>query len=207
MRGNVPKPPTLVTLRWRDEAGTLEFMQTCVRRGALYVLGSFWLFMVSCAGESAPPAENAQSVDAAENPEWDRGIADLFPKSNSDVRGTLVLRETPGGLQIKGRIEALEKGSFALSMHVDGDCSSHDAKSVGDVFNPTEADPPAGLLGDARGNNETQEAQVELLAPDLELNGPNTVLGHSVVVHAWPTDPAVDWDRVPFLACGVIEAG
>ncbi len=164
------------------------------------------LSISGCTTKQEAPADPS-STQPSESSEWNRGIVDLYPKMNSDVRGTLVIKENPQGLQITGHLEALESSSYAISMHVQGDCSAHDAKSVGKVFNPTQSEPPAGLLGDAVGDENSKKSEVELIAPNLHINGDDSVLGRAIVVHAWPTDPQVDWQRVPFFACGVIEAG
>jgi len=155
------------------------------------------------AGASPPPAESADSAQAAPA---ERAIADLYPKTRSQVKGSLVVRDTPDGLSIKGKLKGLDGGSFAITLHEGRDCSAHDAKTVGAVFNPTAADPPLGFLGNATGSDETHEADVDLLVAGLALNGSAAVLDHALVVHAWPMDPAADLGKVPFLACGVIEA-
>lgn len=161
----------------------------------------------ACAGSAKnAEAESAES-DAASPTNFERGLADLFPKSNSQVRGSLVFRQGPDGLQIGGHVQGLEGGRFAISIHESNDCSAHDASSVGKVFDPTASSPPRGLVGDVVAKEGASNSAVELVAPELELNGPSAVLGHAVVIHAWPTDPKVDWTRVPFLACGVIEGG
>jgi Cu-Zn family superoxide dismutase len=162
--------------------------------------------LAGCASStaSAPPAEAAAEPSAIVA---ERGIADLFPKTRSHVKGTLVFRDSPDGLSIKGKLKDLESGSYAITLHESGDCSAHDAKTVGAVWNPTASQPPLGFLGNATGSDEAREGTVELVAPGLTLNGETSVLGHALVVHAWPMDPAADLGKVPFLACGVIEAG
>jgi len=158
---------------------------------------------IACGGAtaSAPPAETAAADEGA--PE--RGIADLYPKTRSQVKGSLVVRDTPEGLSIKGKVKGLESGSFAVTLHESGDCSAHDAKTVGAVWNPTQADPPLGFLGNATGSDETKEGEIDLVVPGVTLSGDAGALGHALVVHAWPMDPAADLSKVPFLACGVIE--
>src|SRR6187549_1000977 len=152
----------------------------------------------ACASSTASaPAAEAPAEQTAIVAE--RGIADLFPKTRSHVKGTLVFRDSPDGLSIKGKLKALESGSYAITLHESGDCSAHDAKTVGPVWNPTAATPPLGFLGNATGSDDAREGTVELVVPGLTLNGETSVLGHALVVHAWPMDPAADLSKVPFL--------
>jgi Cu/Zn superoxide dismutase len=161
--------------------------------------------VVSCGGATTAAPEASSSEASPGGADFDRGIADLYPKSNSNVHGTLVFRETPDGLRLKGEVDGLEGGRFAVSVHSGADCSAYDGKSVGPVLNPEGSQPPAGLLGNAIAKDGEPKAEVDLVAPKLHLQGNSAVLGHAVVVHAWPSDPSVDWERVPYLACGVVE--
>jgi Cu/Zn superoxide dismutase len=161
--------------------------------------------LIACGGAtaSAPPAETAAVEEAAP---IERAIADLYPKTRSQVKGSLVVRDSPEGLSIKGKVKGLDSGSFAVTLHESGDCTAHDAKTVGPVWNPTKADPPVGFIGNATGHDETHEADLDLVVPGITLSGDAGAVGHALVVHAWPMDPAADLSKVPFLACGVIEA-
>lgn len=159
---------------------------------------------LGCGATQTEPAEAEQPAEKPEN--FEKGTAHLFAKSGSKVKGALAFRDSPEGLHVTGELEGLDEGSsFAISLHTNPDCSAHDGKSVGPIFNPGDAVPPVGLIGEARGlpGNEGKEADFDV--PHLRLNGDSSVLGLSVVVHAWPYDPNVALETVPFLACGVIE--
>jgi superoxide dismutase, Cu-Zn family len=162
------------------------------------------LCLSGCGGAAQPPA--AAEAAPTETAGVERGIVDLHPKTRSQVKGSLALRDSPEGLSIKGKLKGVESGSHGFTLHESGDCTAHDAKTVGVVWNPTAADPPLGILGNVVGNDETGEAEVDLVVPGLTVSGEHSVLGHAVVLHAWPLDPAADLAKVPFLACGVIEA-
>jgi Cu/Zn superoxide dismutase len=179
---------------------------TTHRLAALCTLALASAALTGCASSAtaAPPAESAADEQAVVA---ERGIADLFPKTQSHVKGTLVFRDSPDGLTIKGKLKDLESGSYAITLHEGGDCTAYDAKSVGSVLNPKASDPPAGFVGNAAGDDDKREATVDLVAPGLTLNGDTSVLGHAIVVHAWPTDLSADLTKVPFLACGVVEVG
>lgn len=161
-----------------------------------------------CAGgQTAGPdtAEGAQEAPA-EPESYERGVARMYPRSSSDVKGALIFRDGPEGLTVTGDLENLEDGSsYAVYLHTTPDCSALDGKSVGPIYNPGQSSPPAGLLGQAQGSANGEGKEVDLVVAHLKLNGADSVVNLPVVVHAWPFDPEADLERVPLLACGVIE--
>lgn len=160
--------------------------------------------VLGCGAAQTEPAEAEQPTATPEN--FEKGTAHLFAKSGSKVKGALAFRDSPDGLHVTGDLEGLDEGSsFAVSLHTSPDCSAHDGKSVGPIFNPSSAVPPVGLIGEVRGLSGGEGKEADFDVPHLRLNGSNSVLGLSVVVHAWPYDPNVALETVPFLACGVIE--
>ncbi len=169
------------------------------RIGALVAL----LFGVACGGTKPPPEPPNAGGDPTSDGA-DRALAEMYPTQQSEVSGTIVVRMTEGGVSLKGRLTGLPAGSHALAIHENGDCTAHDAKSVGGLFAPGGGDPPAGLLGDIE-TKVAGQTDVELTAPELHTSGSESVVGRALVVHAWPYDPSVELERVPFLACGVIR--
>jgi Cu-Zn family superoxide dismutase len=161
-----------------------------------------------CGGSATPPAETAAGSESApqgeDDSDADRSLAEMYPTQRSEVSGTIVLRKADGGVLLKGRLNGLPAGTHALAVHEKGDCSAHDAKSVGGIFNPAGADPALGRLGDLT-TKEPGKTEVEITVPGLEMSGPNSVVGKALVVHAWPYDPAAELEKVPYLACGVIR--
>lgn len=165
--------------------------------------GLFLLLLANACGGAPAPAETPATTP--EPTEVERAIAEMYPTQRSEVGGTIVLRMTEqGGLLLKGNLTGLPAGSHALAIHEKGDCTAHDAKSVGGLFNPGGAEQPLGMLGDIK-TVEAGKTDVELVVEGLQLTGPNSVLERALVVHAWPYDPAVDLATVPCLSCGVIR--
>lgn len=165
--------------------------------------GLVLLLVATACGGATPSTE----TPAAQAPpaEVERAIAEMYPTQRSEVGGTIVLRRTEkGGLLLKGNLSGLPAGSHALAIHEKGDCTAHDGKSVGGLFNPAGGETPLGMLGDVK-TVEAGKTEVELTVEGLELTGSNSVLERSLVVHAWPYDPAVDLETVPYLSCGVIR--
>lgn len=159
-----------------------------------------------CGGSTPPPeaASGSESAAKQEEADTDRSLAEMYPTQRSEVSGTIVLRTTEAGVLLKGRLNGLPAGSHALAIHEKGDCSAHDGKSVGGLFNPAGADPAVGRLGDLT-TTEPGNTEVELTVAGLEMSGPNSIVGKALVVHAWPYDPAAELEKVPYLACGVIR--
>lgn len=125
--------------------------------------------------------------------EDDSAVAEITPTEGNDARGTLYLSTRNGTVQIAGTIRGLESGAHGFHIHEVGDCSAPDASSAGDHFNPHD-DPhgsPRDLenahhVGDL-GNltvNEQGEAQVDVEDNEMQLSGPESVVGKAIVVHA-----------------------
>ena len=88
-------------------------------------------------------------------------------------------------------LEGLPEGEHGFHIHEFGDCSAPDGTSAGGHFNPENNEhgrPGVGTrhIGDL-GNmtaNESGSARYERLDSLLSLNGQNSIIGRSVVVHA-----------------------
>lgn len=141
--------------------------------------------------------------------------ADLLARSGSMVSGTVSFSETDGRLRVEAKVAGLTPGEHGFHVHEAGDCSAPDASSAKGHFNPVSkahghyaseehhgGDMP-NLIANAQG-----EAKYSAELKGLSLNGPNGVLGRSVVIHADPDDyksqPAGNSGKR--VACGVIAA-
>lgn len=154
--------------------------------------------------EAAEPAEEAPTVDYA--------VAVLGPKSDSGVTGTVRFALGPDGVSVDADAAGLTPGLHAYHVHVYGDCTSSDGKSAGTHYNFEGGpgnDPSltriTGNLGELDAD-EDGNATVTNSVPAAKLNGPNSIIGRAVIVHAKPNDPTdppigAAGGRV---ACGVI---
>lgn len=144
-----------------------------------------------------------------------RAVADLRPTEGSNVRGTVTFTQQPEGVMITADIMGLSPGQHGFHIHEFGDCSAPDASSAGGHYNPTNQQhggptDQARHIGDM-GNVEadtTGMAHMEYLDRLIELDGPNSVIGKSVVVHEKQDDLQTQptGDSGGRLACGVITA-
>jgi len=142
--------------------------------------------------------------------------AELEPTEGNEARGTMTFSRAAGAVVIDGELMGLPEGRHGLHIHEKGDCSAPDGTSAGGHFAPDgdphgSPDSPPGQhhVGDL-GNIEANEegyALVNVVDAEMTLDdGPKSVLGRAVIVHAG----ADDFETQPTgaagarLACGVI---
>lgn len=125
-----------------------------------------------------------------------KATATLASKSGSTVTGKATFTEKSDGVEIVVEVAGAKPGLHGVHLHATGDCSAADASSAGGHFNPgntahgaPNADPHhAGDFGNINvGANG--KGTLRLLAKGLTVaSGPNSVVGHALVVHADPDD-------------------
>lgn len=140
-----------------------------------------------------------------------QAIVTLTP-TKKDGKGGGVVRfaATPTGIRLRAELRDLVfLSNYALYVHLTGDCSADDASSAGPPFNfdGSSLDPPdirygalgevaADVSGDAKGDGKV---------PGAALQGPYSIIGRAVVLHATSGDankPA--YAAGAALACGVV---
>jgi Cu-Zn family superoxide dismutase len=127
--------------------------------------------------------------------------------------GTVFLRETPIGLEIRAQVRRLEPGAHGIHIHERGQCEQPDFESAGEHFNPFGSEhgldnPDGPHLGDMP-NLPVSEAGVATnyqagISPALSDLADSD--GSALVIHANEDDQVTDpsggsGDRV---ACAVI---
>jgi len=156
-----------------------------------------------------------QAADIFEKTEKPKkAVAVLHPTKDNRAMGYVTFTEVPGGVRIVADVESLQPGQHGFHIHEFGDCSAPDGSSAGGHFNPTKTqhgspdtvDRHAGDLGnivaDVKGH-----AHYDRVDTVIKLDGPDTIIGRSVIVHA----NADDFKTQPTgnaggrVACGVIE--
>ena len=143
--------------------------------------------------------------------------AELNPTANNKVQGRVDFFETAKGVRVVAKISGLTPGLHGFHIHEKGDCSAPDASSAGPHFNPggmshggpMDAMRHAGDFGnvtaDAAGN-----AAFETVDSHITFDGPTSIIGRSVIVHANADDlvsqKPTPGNAGPRVACGVILA-
>ena len=142
-----------------------------------------------------------------------KAIAVLHPTEGSKVHGAVNFTKEGGKVKVVVHIEGLTPGKHGFHIHEWGDCSSKDGMATGGHYNPTtmpHAAPDAaqrhtGDLGNIEANQDGV-AHTEFTDAMMKFDGPNSIIGRGVVVHAQPDDlksqPA--GAAGARLACGVI---
>lgn len=142
-----------------------------------------------------------------------RAIAALEATKGNIASGKVQFIQMDEGVKIIADIDGLTPGKHGFHIHEFGDCSAPDGSSAGGHFDPHHnkhgspdaVDRHAGDLGnvvaDAGGR-----AHYERIDHIIQLNGPDTIIGRSVIVHANPDDYVTQptGNAGGRVACGII---
>jgi superoxide dismutase, Cu-Zn family len=144
-----------------------------------------------------------------------KATAALRGGAGSEVEGVVTFTQTPEGVHVNARVTGLAPGTHGFHIHEFGDCSAADFTSTGGHFNPAGA-PHAGPDAAARHNgdmgnveaNAAGVATLDLVDGKLAFDGPNSILGRGLIVHAAADDLKTQptGNAGGRVACGVIGA-
>ncbi len=142
-----------------------------------------------------------------------RAIAIIHPTQENTVTGTVSFQKHPNGTHIQAQLQGLTPGKHGFHIHELGDCSCADAMCTKDHFNPTHQ-PHGGLESKKRhvgdmGNiiaDKQGNAIFDIVDPLITLNGPQSVIGRSIIVHADEDDliSQPSGNAGARIGCGVI---
>jgi superoxide dismutase, Cu-Zn family len=143
----------------------------------------------------------------------EKAICVLYPTQGNNVSGTITFMQTDNGVKVVADIQGLAKGKHGFHIHQFGDCSSPDGMAAGGHFNPENKAHGGPMdmtrhMGDM-GNVEADEAgkaHLEYVDNTIKLNGPESIIGKSVIVHKGEDDLKSQpvGNAGPRVACGVI---
>lgn len=156
-------------------------------------------------------------VGCASGGKWPEGFepfarASLSPKSGASASGSVIFAKSKDALLVRVAAAKVSKGPHGFHIHEKGDCSSADAKSAGDHYNPGKhkhggpatKERHVGDLGNVTAD-EKESVQVDLTMAGM--TDAESLIGRSVVLHDKADDlksqPAGDAGKR--IACGVIE--
>lgn len=169
------------------------------------------------ADEPSSNEINAHSIKnskPAESPVR-RAIVALNPTKGNTAIGIAHFIEVDGGIRVVCTMDNMPPGKHGFHIHEFGDCSAPDGSSAGGHFNPTKQNHGApdavqrhvGDLGNIVAN-EKGRARYDRVDTVISLNGPNSIVGRSLVVHAngddFTTQPT--GNSGGRIACGIIVA-
>ena len=187
------------------------------------VAGVSILSLTGCGGsskeESAPPPEPAEEPTAqqpaAGSGGADEALAELAPKSGSQVTGQAAFFVDEDKVTLSLSLQNLPPGVHAVHIHEFGDCSAADGSSAGGHWNPmghnhgkwNQAPFHMGDLGnvtaDEYGNGAISiTTSLWTIGTGLE----DDIVGKSIVVHATADDFVTQptGNAGGRIACGVI---
>ncbi len=138
--------------------------------------------------------------------------------STGDDAGTATFKQDKSKLDIKLNLKNLPIGDHAVHIHQNPVCDAPDFKTAGGHLNPDSKqhgmmNPMGHHAGDLPqnitvGEQHTAEASFKVDYLSLDLNAPNSVLGHSIMVHEKADDMKTDptGNAGNRVACGIITA-
>ncbi len=177
-----------------------------------FVLGAgVALSFIGCAHQGSHKSSSAEPAPRAKTM---KAVAELTSASNSKVRGTVTFTRRGDTTQVEAVLTGLTPGLHGFHIHEKGDCSAPDASSAGGHFNPrsVEHGGPDAIhrhAGDF-GNVEADPVGHVFFSkkfPHLEFDGPASILGRAVIIHANADDLTTQptGNAGGRVACGVIQ--
>jgi Cu-Zn family superoxide dismutase len=130
------------------------------------------------------------------------------------VKGKVTFTQKEDGVEIVAELTGLQPGEHGFHIHEFGDCSMADGKCAGAHFNPDHKDHGSpesanrhvGDLGNIKAGS-TGEATYKRTDTVISLNGPHSIIGRSVIVHAKADDLKTVASAGDRIGCGVIGIG
>jgi Cu-Zn family superoxide dismutase len=158
------------------------------------------------------PVEKQMDTKHSEN-KVKKAYSVVDPTEGFDAVGAITFTVTQDGVRIIADVGGLKPGKHGFHIHEHGDCSAPDGSSAGGHFNPTNKkhggpDSEEHHVGDL-GNLEANAsgfAHYDKINHLIMLEGPNSIIGKSIVIHEdaddLTTDPAGNSGKR--IACGPI---
>ncbi|HLP00942.1 MAG TPA: superoxide dismutase family protein [Opitutaceae bacterium] len=187
---------------------TLHSLAPVLRLGGALAAAAFLVNVSPSADDHAThagPAHAAPTITTA--------VAVLQPTQGNAVRGTVRFTKVDGGVRIVAEISGLTPGLHGFHVHEFGDASSPDGSAAGGHFNPahaahggpTAAERHAGDFGNLEAD-ASGHARLDRVDPALSLEGPHSIIGRGLIVHAAPDDLKTQptGNAGGRVACGVI---
>jgi Cu-Zn family superoxide dismutase len=132
--------------------------------------------------------------------------ARLQPLGGSAATGAVGFAQYPDNVAMDLSIYGVRVGRYRVVIHTTGNCSSPNGFSAGPPWSPPGMDPPLYTQVKSFVIGNDVSAQVSVRLNGVTIDGPNSIMGRSVVVHEGGEGSleAVPDVRNGRIACGVI---
>jgi Cu-Zn family superoxide dismutase len=145
--------------------------------------------------QSPQEPQREPSPSTPTGPAINKAMAVIYPTIGNTVRGTISFSKGDGHIQVVANLTGLPAGEHGFHIHQYGDASTPDGTLAGGHFNPADKshsgpDSEERHVGDL-GNISANENGVATLDRNdtlLSLDGPNSILGRGVIIHAGADD-------------------
>jgi superoxide dismutase, Cu-Zn family len=174
----------------------------------MLILSILFLITVTC---------KSNMKEKKEIVEIKKAIVVLTPAEKSKVKGTITFMQEENGVKITGEIMGLTPGEHGFHIHEFGNISDVKGISAGGHFNPSkmkhgspmDKERHEGDLGNITAD-KSGTVHLELTDSMIKLNGENSIIGRSVVVHAGKDDfitqpTGNSGDRIAFGVIGIAK--
>ena len=149
------------------------------------------LLVVGFSAEGATKSKSSKKAPA----KVVRAEAVISPTQGNEASGIIMFTQEKSGVRIVAVVQGLTEGIHGFHVHENGDCSAPDGMSAGGHFNPAgkphggpkDQERHVGDLGNLRANvyGKTYYEEVD---PMITLEGPGSIIGRAIVIHADPDD-------------------
>jgi superoxide dismutase, Cu-Zn family len=153
---------------------------------------------------------------AMQGQEPSSAVCVLNPTAGNQAHGVVTFTKQAGGIKIVADLEGMTPGEHGFHVHEFGDCSAPDGISAGGHYNPDkkahggpmDMERHVGDLGKVTAGADGK-AHYELMDTMVAFNGPHSIIGRGVILHAQPDDFKTQptGNAGARIACGVIGIG
>ena len=163
--------------------------------GLAVVVVGFQFLAAQSQVSVAKAAEPAAAPHAQEMSKVTMAVAVVHALGDHKVKGKVTFTQKDDGVEIVAELTGLTPGEHGFHVHEFGDCSMADGKCAGGHFNPTgmphggpdDAKRHVGDLGNIKAD-DSGKATYKRVDKLISLNGSNSIIGRSVIVHAKADD-------------------
>lgn len=142
-----------------------------------------------------------------------KAIAVVTPTRGNTTTGVVHFVQEKDGMHITAQLSGLTPGEHGFHIHEFGNCACDDAVCAGGHFDPTHKPHGAptsnerhvGDLGNITAD-ENGNATYDYVDKQITLNGPHSIVGRAVIVHAQRDDLTTQpsGDAGARVGCGVV---